>query len=80
MYQTGEVPQPEAKMSPIETDSDFMTMADFVDGCECGGLIDYDGFGYYATETEMTDLTVRPSDWSKGKLDPRWTHVVWFNR
>ena len=80
MYLTGETPQPEATFRPIEDDDDHMTMADFIDSCECGAFIDYDGHGVYATATEKTDLTVVPSDVSLCKLDPRWTHVVWYNR
>ena len=81
MYQTGDGPeQPEARMRPLDDDDEHMTMGDFVEACECGGFIDYDGFGYYATATEKTDLVVCPSDWRKCKIDDRWTHVVWYNK
>ena len=40
---------------------DFMTIESFIACCECGGFIDYDGFGYYATETQQSDKVVRPS-------------------
>lgn len=56
---------------------DLMTMAEFIDCCKSGGLIDYDGFGEYATETMVSNIRVRPSDYSKGKLI---THVLWYNR
>ena len=80
MYQTGEVPQPEAKMGPIPDYGDHMTMVDFLECCECGGFIDYDGSGCYATAEQKTNIGVIPSDVAKCKLDPRWTHVVWFNK
>jgi hypothetical protein len=80
MYQTGEVPQPEAKMGPIEDDDHHMTMADFIDACESGCFIDYDGHGVYATATEKTDINVYASDVGKCRIDPRWSHVVWYNR
>ena len=28
---------------------DFFTLKEFIDMCECGGFIDYDGHGNYAT-------------------------------
>ena len=57
----------------------LMTLEEFIDSC--GSLfIDYDGFGCYATETEMFDEEIIPSDVKKGKINYNYTHVVWFNR
>ena len=54
-----------------------MSMQDFIACCETGGFIDDDGYGYYATETEMTNIVVLPSTVNK---DTTYSHVVWFNR
>jgi hypothetical protein len=67
-------------MSPIPNYGDHMTLEEFVECCESGGFIDYDGRGDYATETEISDVGVRPSQITSGKIDTRWTHVVWYNR
>ena len=58
----------------------YMTMQDFVECCQSGGFIDYDGYGYYATATKMLSKVVVPSDVSRKCVDMRFTHVVWFNR
>lgn len=64
---------------------DHMTMEKFIQMAEAGGcgFIDYDGFAHYATKTEMLAspyIDVTPSMVLNGKIDKRWTHVVWFNR
>lgn len=58
-----------------------MEYSEFVDCCECGGFIDYDGYGYLACEEYMTDKVVYPSDVVSEEFCPgEYTHVVWFNR
>jgi hypothetical protein len=66
------------KMKPI-TDS-AMTMAVFLDYVKSGSLIDYDGFGRYATETEESDIMIFPSDVKAGKIRKDFTHVCWYNK
>jgi hypothetical protein len=68
------------KMEPHPDYGDLFTMEEWK-GCVMSGLfIDYDGFGNYATETEMSDIVVKPSDLAKGEVDESWSHVMWFNR
>lgn len=67
-------------MKPLDKIGDHMTMKEFVECCECGGFIDYDGYGYYATEKEMTDKVIIPSEVMKGEHDNSYSHVVWYNR
>lgn len=45
---------------------DVMTLDDFIENCAVGNFIDYDGFGYYATEDKMTDIRIYPSDTTEG--------------
>lgn len=66
-------------LKPIPSYGDHMTLESFTDCVECGGFNDDDGTGYYATETQITDIVVYPSDITKG-FDKKWSHVVWFNK
>jgi hypothetical protein len=61
---------------------DHMTLEDFNDCVKCGGFIDYDGTGYYATKDKMNRAFVAsPGAIMSGKKPPKWaTHVMWFNR
>ena len=61
---------------------DHMTMDQFVQACKSNFFIDYDGNGHYATDTQVSNKSVVPSDVTTGMLDgnPRWTHIVWYNK
>jgi len=63
-------------------DDDVYTLKQFVDMCESGGFIDYDGFGVYADKEKKmkTNIKVYPSDITSGKYRKDFTHVVWYNR
>ena len=67
------------KLGPIPSYGDHMPIEDFVVYVKTGCFIDYDGFGDYATDNEVTDISISPSDVKHG-LDPRWTHIVWYNK
>lgn len=59
---------------------DHMTMEHFNANCDCGGFIDYDGYGNLATETNCSDIEIYPSI-RKTMNIPKWaTHVVWYNK
>lgn len=59
---------------------DLITLKEFREHCKAGMFIDYDGFGYLATQSGMSDMVIRPSYLGKIVI-PKWaTHVVWFNR
>jgi hypothetical protein len=59
---------------------DLMTWEDFVDNVECGGFIDYDGYGELAMATQVSNVTICPSD-VEGFVRPDWaTHVLWYNK
>jgi hypothetical protein len=47
-----------------------------------GMFIDYDGYGCWATENDVSDTIVHPSDITlKGIVPPVWaTHVEWYNK
>ena len=71
---------------PLEDIGDLLTLQEFLDAVECGGFIDYDGMGNWATETHQesgsTDKWVYPSQIkNKTRIIPSWaTHVMWYNR
>lgn len=54
----------------------LMPLKDFKECVDCEGFLDYDGEGYYATETSM--VQDRRVDLSN--LDTKYTHVIWFNK
>jgi hypothetical protein len=66
--------------SPIPDYGDKMTFEHFVECCEDGGFIDYDGFGYYATNDKETNIQVYPSDIMSGKYRKDFSYVIWYNR
>ena len=68
------------EMKELPSYGDLMTLKEFIDCVRGGGFIDYDGHGSYATETECSNLTVRPSDILTEKYRKDFTHVMWFNR
>lgn len=59
---------------------DKMTLKKFVDCCKCGGFIDYDGFGYYATETQESSIKISPSDVTNNKYRKDFPYIIWYNR
>lgn len=72
--------EPLRSMQGIPNYGTHMTLKAFVN-CVLNGLfIDYDGHGYYATKTEMSNEGVIPSDITGGNINQSYTHVVWFNK
>lgn len=67
-------------MKPLPNYGEHMNVEDFIVSCEAGAFLDYDGHGEYATEVECTTIIVHPSDVTKGKVDERWTHIMWYNK
>ena len=59
---------------------DVMSLQHFIDCCESGGFIDYDGYGYYVKDGKESDIYIYPSDVKAGKVRKDFDTVVWFNR
>jgi hypothetical protein len=72
------------KMRKIPSYGWHIPFQEFLDDVESACLIDYDGYGMWATETEMLNdhnQKVWPSDFIENKKPKEgFTHVVWFNR
>ncbi len=48
-------------MKPIPDYGDHMPLVEFIKYVKEGYFIDYDGFGYYATEKEISEELILPS-------------------
>lgn len=70
----------EPEFSEIPDYGDKMSLKDFIENCNSGGFINYDGFGQYATNDKITDIIILPSDVKKGTIRKDFDFVVWFNR
>jgi len=58
----------------------LMTLKDFIESCECGGFVDYDGSAHYSDGKRMIRQYTQPSDIARNRIDYRFTHVMWFNK
>lgn len=68
-------------MKSIPEYGDLMTVREFQEGVASTCFTDYDGHGYLATETEMSDIKLYPSiSYAIISSNPQFTHVVWFNK
>jgi hypothetical protein len=68
------------KMGPLPDYGDHMTLEEFTRGVKSGCLTDDDGCGNYASATEISNVNVDMWAIGNDKPDPRFTHVVWFNK
>lgn len=63
---------------------DLYSIKDFSKYCKCGAFCDDDGHGYLATDSQESNMRIKPSDLFDPeyvKNIPEWaTHVMWFNR
>jgi len=58
----------------------LMTIKEFKSHCSCGGIMDSDGVGYYATDSEVSNIEASPRAFEKGIIRPDFTHVCWYNK
>jgi len=69
----------------IFEDNDFdcgylIPLQEWIECVQCGGFIDYDGYGELATETQTSNITISPSEMKRYNF-PEWaTHIMWYNR
>lgn len=67
-------------MEPIPAYGKHITLEMFINWCKLGMVIDDDGSGNYATDTQMSEELAVPSDICCDIINRKYTHVVWFNR
>ncbi len=59
---------------------EHMPLAEFLQAVTSNCFIDYDGYGELATATEVSNVTISPSQVGSTAF-PEWaTHVMWYNR
>jgi len=57
---------------------DLMTVAEFRGTVECGGFIDYDGYGSPVKDGKQAGVSIYPS--LQHLIPTDATHIMWFNR
>jgi len=58
--------------------ADVMTVEEWLESCEFGGFIDYDGYGSPMKDGKVARMTISPS---RRHLVPKdATHIEWYNR
>ena len=71
-------------MTPVLSDlsdyGDVMSLEDFKANVECGGFIDYDGFGHYVKDGKESNIDIYPSDVRHGSIRDDFDTIIWFNR
>lgn len=75
----------EMKFREVPDWADIYTMEEFIDHVKCGGIMNYDGFGYLAISDEKgkvweSNIEVNCQvSWLYGQpID--FTHVCWYNK
>ena len=67
-------------MKPIPSYGHLMTVKEYVKAVKSNCFIDYDGYGYYASKTEMSEEIAIPSETFQNGPKSGFPYVVWFNR
>lgn len=72
----------EVEWEDIPDYGDHMTLTEWKSCVKSGGFIDYDGFGNYASNNQMSNITLSPSDYHNKRMvrNSNFTHIVWFNK
>lgn len=63
-----------------EVDGRLYSLKDFIDTCHMGGFNDYDGYGYYTTETHVTCIVIKPSDVFSRNFNCKYPNIMWLNK
>ena len=80
-YRVMMIPVQPHTLSPLDDIGDYMTLEQFKANCECGGFIDYDGFGYLCIGEQQTNIEIYPSDIMKANADlSKFDGVMWYNK
>lgn len=67
-------------MRPIPSYGLRIELKEWVRLVRGGCYKDKDGWGKYATETEMTEITIFPSYVRNKMIKYKYKYIVWFNR
>lgn len=69
-----------SKLDNLSEYGSHITIKDFIEMCQNGYLMDYDGHGYYATDSLESNILIYPSDVTNNKIRKDFSHVIWFNK
>jgi len=67
-------------LAELPTYGDVMSLADFIDCVNCGGFIDYDGYGHYVKNGMESNIEIFPSDIKFFMIRPEFDTIIWYNR
>jgi hypothetical protein len=67
-------------LEPYPEYGDYFTMKQFKVTCECGGFIDYDGYGNLCIGDKMTNIEIWPSIIMGGVDVSKFDGVIWYNK
>lgn len=76
-------PYEDIKFEPLDDDEKnecLMPIDEFRAACKYNCFTSNDGFGYYATETEKSDIDASPEAFADDYVRNDFTHVVWYNK
>ena len=76
-------PYEDIKFEPLddnEKEECLFPIDEFREACKYKCFTSYDGFGYYATETEKSDIDASPEAFADDYVRNDFTHVVWYNK
>ena len=57
---------------------ELFTVKEFLDDCESGGFIDYDGYGNPVKDGLLMEMPICPSQ--RDQIPTSATHILWYNR
>jgi hypothetical protein len=80
LYREQRLIMPAVAQEDVEEDDDVMSLEEFIRCCECGGFIDYDGFGRYVKDGKTYNVEIYPSDVFHKSLRTDFDTIVWYNR
>lgn len=64
----------------VKEGDDVMSLNDFIECCNSGGFIDYDGSGDYVKDGKIYNISIYPSDVENNAIRKDFDTIVWFNR
>jgi len=70
------IKEPQWRNVQLEDYEHLVTIDQWVNDITKNCLTDYDGFGYYATRYQITNIVVKPSHLGRGWLREDFTHVL----
>lgn len=65
---------------PLPSYGDRMPLSVFIESVKAGAFIDYDGYGEYIQDNQLTGIEIHPSDIEHKCVRTEFTEITWFNR